>query len=248
MTDQQHNNGNYGLDAPLIICSLTVGAVVCLVSAFLIPGELLGNWVVDNIVGSVLLIFFLAFSVTAGYMVWTSKVGKYRERERILDLVSLKSAETILDVGCGRGLLLNGAARRLPDGEAVGIDIWRKRDQSGNDPHVTKTNAIVEGVAERIEVLTGDMRKMPFRSNHFDRVVSNMAIHNLNSPEDRTMALREMIRVLKSGGRFAICDFRNTAEYAHYFACVGVENIQKIGPHYRMFPPVKIITGQKTAS
>ena len=46
-------------------------------------------------------------------MTWSSKVGKLRERERLMDALGLRGDETVLDVGCGRGLLLNAAARRL---------------------------------------------------------------------------------------------------------------------------------------
>jgi arsenite methyltransferase len=181
-------------------------------------------------------------------MVWTSKIGKIREREKLLDLVSLKGAETILDVGCGRGLLLNSAAPRLFSEKAVGIDIWRKEDQSGNDPDVTRANAEVEGIADRVEILTSDMRKMQSRSNHFDTIVSNIAIHNLSSRADRKVALQEVIRMLEPDGRIAISDFRNTTEYASYSAGVGVEDKQIVGLHYRMFPSVRIITGRKHGS
>jgi len=40
----------------------------------------------------------------------------------------------VLDVGCGRGLLLIGAARRLTTGKAVGVDIWQAEDRVGNLP------------------------------------------------------------------------------------------------------------------
>ena len=45
-------------------------------------------------------------------MRYASKVGKLRERERLLDLIAWSGDESVLDVGCGRGLMLVGAARR----------------------------------------------------------------------------------------------------------------------------------------
>jgi cyclopropane fatty-acyl-phospholipid synthase-like methyltransferase len=74
-------------------------------------------------------------------MVWSSKVGKLRERERLLDAVPWRGDETVLDVGCGRGLLLTAAARRIPDGKVIGVDIWQEVDQSGNRPEATWANA-----------------------------------------------------------------------------------------------------------
>ena len=68
-------------------------------------------------------------------MVWDSKYGKVRERERLLDLLTWTGRERVLDVGCGRGLLLIGAAKRLTTGgggSAAGIDLWQQEDLSGN--------------------------------------------------------------------------------------------------------------------
>jgi hypothetical protein len=49
----------------------------------------------------------------AGAQVLFSKVGKLRERDRLLDSIPWRGDEAVLDVGCGRGLLLVGAAKRL---------------------------------------------------------------------------------------------------------------------------------------
>lgn len=70
-------------------------------------------------------------------MVWDCKVGKLRSRDRLLDGLALRGDETVLDVGCGRGLLLIGAAKRLTTGTAVGVDIWQTEDLSGNRPEAT---------------------------------------------------------------------------------------------------------------
>ena len=46
-------------------------------------------------------------------------------------------------------------------------------------------NARLEGVSDRVEVKTGDMRKMPFPDASFDVIVSNVAIHNIYDLEGR---------------------------------------------------------------
>ncbi len=70
--------------------------------------------------------------------------------------------EILLDVGCGRGLMLLGAARRLTTGHAVGIDLWRDEDQAENSPEALEANARLEGVADRIRIDTGDARQLPY--------------------------------------------------------------------------------------
>src|SRR5262249_45970012 len=118
----------------------------------------------------------------ACWMIWDSKIGKVRDREKLLDRIPWSGAERVLDVGCGRGLLLIGAAKRLSAGGAVGIDLWQAEDLSGNRPEATLENAKIEGVADRVEVQTADMRKIPFPDATFDVILSCAAIHNLYAP------------------------------------------------------------------
>src|SRR5262249_35100229 len=132
-----------------------------------------------------------------------------RERERLLDNIRWTGAERVLDVGCGRGLMLIGAAKRLTTGNAVGVDIWQAQDLSCNKPEATLENARVEGVSDRVEVRTADMRQLPFPEDSFDVVVSCAAIHNLYEASDRAEAIGEIARVLKPGGRAVIDDIRH---------------------------------------
>ena len=121
-------------------------------------------------------------------MVWSSRSGKVRDRERLLDAISFGGAERVLDVGRGRGLMLIGAAKRLTPGgggRAVGVDIWQAEDLSGNWPEATLENARLEGVLDRVEVKTADMRKLPFDDASFEVVVSSKAIHNVYSKDGR---------------------------------------------------------------
>ena len=102
------------------------------------------------------------------------------------------------------------AAHRLPRGRAVGVDVWSTKDQSGNAEQVTRQNAELEGVADRVELHTADMRELPFDDGSFDVVVSSLAIHNVPGAGERARALYEAARVLKKGGKLAILDVRHT--------------------------------------
>jgi len=79
-----------------------------------------------------------------------SKVGKLKERDRLLDLLRIDRDEEVLDVGCGRGVLLYGAAKRLTSGKAVDIDVWNEQDLSGNSIEATRANAVAEGATTRV--------------------------------------------------------------------------------------------------
>jgi ubiquinone/menaquinone biosynthesis C-methylase UbiE len=156
----------------------------------------------------------LSCGAMALWMVYDSKIGKVREREKLLDKLAWRGDERVLDVGCGLGLFLIGAAKRLSTGRAVGIDKWQQGDLSGNNAAGTLDNATIEGVAGKVEVHTGDARKLPFDSASFDVVLSSMALHNIYKSDERQAAVREIARVLKPGGSLLIVDVRHIRQYA----------------------------------
>ncbi len=96
-------------------------------------------------------------------------------------------------------------------------------DQSGNAEQVTRRNAALEGVTDRVELHTADMRKLPFDDGSFDVVVSSLAIHNLPGAGERARALCEAARVLKPGGKLMIADVRYTRVYARELAACGLK-------------------------
>jgi SAM-dependent methyltransferase len=151
--------------------------------------------------------------LVAAAMLWYSRAGKMRQRDRLLDTIAWRGDERVLDVGCGRGLLLLGAAQRLTTGKAIGVDIWSRIDLSGNRPEATLENARRAGVAERVEVRDADAQQLPFADASFDAIVSSLVLHNIPSDAGRRQAVREIARVLKPGGRVAVLDLRHTADY-----------------------------------
>jgi len=217
---------DYGIDAPGVIRNLLIVTVVGLVAWTTMAAGLWSGVVAIGPVRLALARMLLWPAIGCGamalWMLYDSKFGKVRDRERLLDQIPWRGDERVLDVGCGRGLMLIGAAKRLTSGLATGIDIWQAEDLSGNRAEATIENAEHEGVRERVEVRTADMRKLPFDDAAFDVVVSCKAIHNLYDAGDRAQAIREIARVLKPGGRAVINDIRHLAEYARVFGAAGV--------------------------
>jgi arsenite methyltransferase len=141
----------------------------------------------------------------------------------------------VLDVGCGRGVLLIGAARRLTTGKAIGADVWVSRAVSGNRPEAALENAAREGVADRVEVKHGDARQLPFADASFDVAVSNFVLHELNSGAEREQMAREIVRALKPGGHLALADFTFTAHCMQALRSCGVSDARRLPDSFLSF-------------
>jgi arsenite methyltransferase len=227
---------DYGVDAPYVIRNLVLAGLACLVIALLShPLRWLYSWAIS-------------FLATAGVWLYGSKWGKLRLREQLMDTLRWRGDETVLDVGCGSGLLLIAAAKRAGEGQAVGVDIWRREDLSNSGREATLRNAALEGMADRVRVEEGDARALPFGDAGFDVVVSLNALHNIPQRAEREQALREILRVLKPGGRLVIADFRNTGDYARFLRGQGMKNASRRLIGWVGFFPVFAAVGTKLRS
>lgn len=214
---------NYGIDAPVAVRNLFIVAVLGVISLITL---LLGVWSRQDLIAVIarpLIGAGLGGGAMGLWMIYDSKIGKVRERETCLDMIAWRGDERVLDVGCGLGLFLIGAAKRLSTGRAVGVDKWQQEDLSGNNAAGTLNNAMIEGVADKVEVHTGDARKLPFDDASFNVVLSSMALHNIYNAGERQTAVREIARVLKSGGRVLIVDVRHTRQYAATLRDAGLD-------------------------
>jgi arsenite methyltransferase len=181
--------GDYGFDSPYVPLGLAAAAAL----SFGIAIVLFVNSF--RILASLSLAASIVFALSALSFLWTTRRGKFIVWDELLESLALRGDEHLLDVGCGRGAVLLLAAQRLPNGRAVGVDLWSTTDQSGNSEQTTLRNAELEGVRDRIELHTADMRRLPFADASFDVITSSLAIHNIRNAQGREQALAEMLRV-----------------------------------------------------
>jgi arsenite methyltransferase len=240
------SRADYGLDAPGVIRVMLVCGIVAIVLG------IVANRIVFTVaalrhvaIGPSLLWIGWALVVGAGLMTVSSRWGKLRARDRLLDRLALTGSETVLDVACGHGLLLIGAARRLPRGRAIGVDLWSQVDQKSNSAAATMANARAEGVGDRVEVRDADMRALPLDDSSVDVVVSSLAIHNVTGDTERHKALREIVRVLKPGGRVGILDIAHVGDYAKEFRAAGMSKVELHGISPWIYPPARVLTAVK---
>jgi len=179
-------------------------------------------------------------------MVVSSKCGKLHVWRELFETLNLRGDEKILDVGCGHGLQLITAATQITSGKVIGIDIWRREDQFNNSVTRTMRNAKMKGVADRIRLITADMRQMQFANESFDLIFASQSICNIKSKIGREKAVKEMMRVLKPGGRIIIVDFFYTNEYMHVLSQTRWSSLNRTKWCFKMFPPTRTITGTKS--
>ena len=236
---------DYGVDAPYVIRNLFLGGIACLLLGFFLPRHIhLGQ--VDfrprpmfRVTGTLLILEGLLFILYV-------KFGKFRHRDAMLSLHQWRGDEQVLDVGCGRGLLLAGAAKLLNgNGQATGIDIWSTHDMGGNSEAATRHNLELEGISGRCTLLGLPAQEMTFPDGTFDVILSNLCLHNIYDRKLRRQALQQIIRVLKPGGVAILSDYKLTGEYAEQLREEGLVVERRWGNPLYTFPPLRIVVARK---
>jgi ubiquinone/menaquinone biosynthesis C-methylase UbiE len=135
-------------------------------------------------------------------------------------VADLRPGETVLDLGSGGGLdVLRSARRVAPNGTAYGLDMTDEMLE------LARANQAAAGV-ENVHWLRGHIEDIPLPPESVDVVLSNCVI---NLSTDKPQVLREVARVLKPGGRFAVADIvadaemdaATRADLAAYVGCVA---------------------------
>jgi ubiquinone/menaquinone biosynthesis C-methylase UbiE len=123
---------------------------------------------------------------------------------RVMDALGIDQTDHILDVGCGHGRSLAELAARSSIGHIVGVDPSKLMVEIASE----RNRPLIE--AARVEVVLSSVDSLPFPDDFFDKV---LCVHVLYFWKDLNASLREIARVLKSGGRLGLL-FRTSADLA----------------------------------
>ena len=139
----------------------------------------------------------------------------------------------------GTGVMLIGVAKRLKAGRVTGVDLSGEAD-------IAKENAKLEGVADKVQRIdVCETPKFVYPDNHYDVVVSMLALHNAGEFDVREQLVREMVRILKPGGQLAIYDVLYTGDYAEALRAAGVQNVELSPVSWPWCLPTRTVTARK---
>lgn len=130
-------------------------------------------------------------------------------RDQTVALANLQPGERVLDVGCGTGTLAIAVARFEPTAQVLGIDPAPTMIQRAIDKATS--------VGVDVDFNVGIVEEIDLEDASIDVVLSSLMLHHLPAPVLES-GLREIVRVLKPGGRFVAVDFFGRAPLLHRLA------------------------------
>jgi ubiquinone/menaquinone biosynthesis C-methylase UbiE len=126
--------------------------------------------------------------------------------EDLINRVRLQPREHVLDVACGTGIVSRYAARKVGTlGHVTGVEL---------NPAMIEVARDTAAYIDQIEFIEGSALELPVPDAKFDVAMCQQAIMFI---PDRELAIREMYRALKPGGRIGLNVFR-TPEHVPSFA------------------------------
>ena len=119
----------------------------------------------------------------------------------VIDLAAPAAGETVCDVGCGNGMYLAELARRGFAGRVLGLDLSTGMLAAARDRLGALDPPAAADSARTVGLLAADATALPLRDGTADLT---LALHMLYHVPDPSLALRELRRVTRPGGRVVI--------------------------------------------
>jgi arsenite methyltransferase len=242
--EKRRNRPRYGADGFPYIVGLSAAALIF--GALGVLGLTSSHGRLRTAAAVSLLVGFLAAVPAALGMRYVVR-GKFLLRDTLLSYASIQPGDVAADFGAGAGLLGIGAAK-LGAARVHCIDLFIAKDLSANSKERLLSNALIEGVHDRVELRELDVRDTGLEGESVDVALSTLCIHNLPDANDRRLVLQEMVRVLRPGGRIVISDLAHVNdEYAPLLRSWGL-SIDRSEKARATFPPQRLLVATKVTA
>ena len=157
--------------------------------------------------------------------------------EFLVETLKPRAGNRILDVGCGEGLAEIAIGRRqLPQVRMVGIDRIHSR--------VTKARRATAAHNQRVGFAAGDVVRLPFRNGVFD---STYCIAVLQHVPEADVAVAELARVTRAGGKVIAVEPDNTSRYAYSSVPTGAATFDEASRLYSAVDQARTPIGPRLA-
>lgn len=138
-----------------------------------------------------------------------------------ISLLELDESDCVLDIGCGGGAALRSMSGSIMSGHLTGVDY------SDVSVLLSRENNADDIESGKMEIIEASVEALPFADGSFDKIITVESFYFWPSPAEN---MREVYRVLKSGGRFALA----ADVYTHDgMSEESIESIEK----YELFAP-----------
>lgn len=130
----------------------------------------------------------------------------HQTRQELLDVLRIQGNEQILVLNSGTCFMVSGLAQKMTAGRVVGIDPRYTSCQMRQAITTAEENVRREGVADKVELYSDALAKLPFPDARFDVIVDI----ELDRDAGMNTSAEELVRVLKPTGRLLIMKHRST--------------------------------------
>ncbi len=138
---------------------------------------------------------------------------------RILNAANITTQDRVLDLGCGIGNILIALAERIDFSHPpIGVDV------SPDLIRIGEREIAQAGLRDRIQLQVAPATRLPFEDGSFDVVVTSHVLKHLDD-EALLTSFREVVRVLRPGGRFLLWEFEKSARSALLFWSARVSGL-----------------------
>lgn len=176
--------------------------IICILSFIFFKNIVIG--VIFGIIFLIVLCFNVYMQICHSLFSFDGGMLMGKMHEFLIGYLPWNGDGILLDIGCGAGALTIRCAKKFPKAKLIGMDYWGSEWSYAKEQ--CEKNAVIEGVAGRVEFEKGDAAKLNYADNTFDAAVSNFVFHEVKSQPDKRLVVKEALRVVKKGGAFAFQD------------------------------------------